>query len=313
MPGCSPIEDEFGQRYYLMTTSGIPYNEEAIEESWSNTNTTTRKVYRTPWRSRLGFLTELLGGVAYLGSILVRFAPSRYPDASWLIAKSADVRGLGRLHDGTYQGTYRKGARITATYGPPDADQPDDPSGGSEIVLATETIEYQAEQAEISEKAFYFNVTAVAANDEFPDLPLSITVGSEEIQWVRHFLPFVPTEAIRNANNTINDAPFPPGSPTAHPTGTLKFMGASSRRIFTVQGTKAYELAYKFALRTDLTRAALAVGSDIRGAGVPATWNRTLVMSRKGNPGFFDWIKLLDGTGLPPYDSTDFNQLFLTS
>lgn len=308
------MTDEFGQRYYLLTASGIPYNEESIEESWSNTNQTHRKTFRTPWRSRLGFLTELLGGSAYIGSLFVRFAPARYPDAPWLIAKSADARGIGRLHDGTLQGLYRKGARITATYGQPDAEQPDDPEGGSEIVLATETIDYQSEQAQLAEKAFSFNLTADNANKEFPnDTPLGVTVGTEEIQYVRHLLPFVPTQAIRNANNTINDAPFPPGATNPHPTGTLKFMGASSRRIFTVQGTKAYELSYKFALRTDVTRVAIAAGTDVRPAGDPATWNRTLVMSLKGNPGFHDWIKLLDKNGNPPYRSTDFTQLFLTT
>lgn len=315
----APIVDEFGMKYYLQTVSGIPYNERAIDEDWAWDHATATKVFDTPWKSRLGFKTELLGGFGLIGGSLVRFAPYRYPDADWLYCTKVKIapRG-GRLHEGgVFQPIYRKGARITATFETPNAEsQPTDstptPTAASEITLATLSGDFSSEQLTFGKRTLVFQVSTDQDDAETSEDDIAILVGVHEIQYTRHLVASLPENTISDLTGTLNDAAFPPGSPTAHAKETLMLLGAGYRRVTSTQGDKAYEITTKFAKRTAKTRYDFAVGSDIRDAGEWAGWNRFFTVITKGpHAGKADWLYMrdLDG-GKLVHELTDFNRLF---
>lgn len=311
--------DEFGNDYCFTSRGGTPYSERqgSNEEDFSLDRLSAVKILRCPWKLRIPFAIELLGNYVQMGNTIIRTPPSRYPDARGLYCSNVKIKGRGRIfrNTETNEPLYKKGAILTATFTNPDPnnqEQQNEEGTKNEIELYTETLDFAAEFLTLKGSNFYTDVTGGWKDLLGDDHPVTQRLVHIEIAHTRHYVPKLPRQTVADKAGKINSAPWPPSDP--RPAETLMFLGGQAKRITTLDGTRAWQIDYKYVEKVAKCKTTLVSGSDIRAAGTAAGWNREFIDSYRTATAVVplnDWIKVLTQAGdRTIYETTSFDALY---
>ncbi len=199
------------------------------------------RVFTVDWADAFTFKSELLGGWANF-PIGVYVQPNRFPYADYLYCNDVRIEGLGvpgeaNNDQGLYI-TYAK-AKVTASYGPIQNINPDDPE-----IVEEESITVSAEMMTMSDGFFKY-----VGGDPLPD---SASPGKIEtttgFSITRYHVSSLPDATISGITGTVNN-----GTWRGYSAGYVLFAGADARRSITAQGAEDWEITYNFLIKDEHT------------------------------------------------------------
>lgn len=246
-------------------------HEERRTESLSDDKVSVKRVLRVqPYAARLDVIGSLLGGVRLVGRTLIRTPPARDPWLPWCFCKSVEVEGIGSIGGSSLAdpdhlnnaNVYGNGALLTASYETLDydAEQAGDGSGESqqgnqseqqEIDLTSQGYDFSTTSLTLPNKRMAWESTAAPATADGllvrSDVAAAKVLPRIQYELTRHYVAYLPVEAVTKLLGRINEAEFRIGQTRWAPE-TVRFESLSAKRKTTSRGVKFMEVSYKFAI-----------------------------------------------------------------
>lgn len=249
---------------------------------------------------------ESLTGVEFVaGNVIQRTNPTTFPGKPWLPLEGIEIEGFDPEFVGAVDAdslaTAPGGARVTIRYktldynlvgGVPSNDDPDLP----DVPFLTHDISLSVEMLPVPRSTFRWDLDgAGSTKDVSPDVSIPYVIGlmSHRLSWKN--VPQPPWSAIRTAYGKTNEALF-----LGHEAETVRFAGLDANREFSFQGTKRWQLNYRFEARL--------IPHFAQGGGA-AGWNHALRDDPAGGH-TLEWQRINFNQGSIPFPTMDFDDLF---
>ena len=243
---------------------------------------TGKRIFKIAWEDQKDFTEALQGSVSTdVDGNQVTILPQTFPNYEFLYCTNIDIRGQGAItKDGDNYPIYTF-AKVTATYEQTNAD-PFNPifrQNPSENVKETLETTYGAEVLTFdSKKAKWYETEKKASND----VSVFKTFSTLNHTYTRELAPSIPRSTLKSLAGRVNDAPFEGAD-----TGTLLFLGATTRGGISAEGKKVYTITYKFKEHTE------------------ATWNEFYDIDTKA----WDYL-IVNSVVFRPHPLADFTDIF---
>ena len=248
-----------------VTIGGVPCFDEDTRETFGVHGREARRILVCQWNHRITVTRALMGGVASNGVIVTVTPPAAYPDEPSLTCKEVAPEGVGLRGIGPNGMVGYEYARLTATYTAED------------VTTAELSIDFRSDILTVPQDAPSFKW----GDDEPlpPEASPPLLVGSTDFVITRHLLASIPESLIESLRDHVNTGTF-----RGRPAGTVRFVGARSRRQYTTITAPTYSITFVFASRKE-------------------PWNNFL----RPSTGLWEPVYLMNGQ--PPFPGGDLNRL----
>lgn len=202
--------------------------------------------FQCAWADRFELASELMG---YLRTSpesspsWFRTAPDKFVGYSGvLFCQGVAVNGVGEMSQNSDGYPTYSIARVDATYGVPKGEEQDqDDSDPEDSVVATLDIDFHSEFITFGSYNYFWQQTGTKCPEPIQRGKLVVVIDKT---YQQKGLPEIPEAAIISYIGKVNSATW-----QGCEAGTMLFVGATSRKSYTAEGKKQYELTYHFKYR----------------------------------------------------------------
>jgi hypothetical protein len=230
----------------MSTLNGISYQE--LEGSgrlvFTSEGIRGQRIFTVDWADRIAFAKALLGYTNAVGHKPIRREAQVFPGYERLYCQNAEVSPLGQASQDDEMISYAK-ARILAEYMPlnfgTSISEGDGYSGEDEDerLHIEEMWDFSSEVMSVDGGHFEYSDTSAKLTE-----PVSVLVGTVDLTLSSDSEPELPGDTIRQCLGKVNSGEWF-GASAEH----VLFLGASARRVLTVEGERAWYLSYRFRQR----------------------------------------------------------------
>jgi len=247
----------------MPTLRGIPFTE--VFEAGSMNLTIGRetdklasvtigiRVFDVPWTQRMDFVEALLGTNFAFDQVIINFRRAqKFPDFEVLKCNKVDIKGIGEPSQDINGIIIYEKARIVATFVEEEEEDND-----LEKVLRSEELNFSVEAMQIPEHSVIWDVSDGGNGVDRVNAPMNILIPTIDHIFTINEIKKLPKQKLINTIGKVNNSVFPRNPPVNRkdiegepaPVGTVLFVGASSRKITTVEGEQPYQLTLTFRQR----------------------------------------------------------------
>jgi hypothetical protein len=260
-----------GISYTIMSDSGV-------SEGIDTQGMYAIVVYKIPWAQRFAFYNAVVGTAFSFGGVIGRTPPMVYtPNSNLYAMPDVQTAGHGKPKvDSTGFLAYDY-ALVTVRYArPPWAYDNSDPSGQP---WTTTSLDIGGQFFTVPDSVYHFG----SPTGPKTTLPVGIREPQVEIQYTRHWAPYLPVAAILSLVGKVNVNALTVGDFTCAPQ-TVLFNGGKTLREADTAGNAVQRIDYRHTYK-------------------PSGWNKQY------NPASGSFDTIVDNNGNSPYAVGDFSTL----